>query len=150
MYGEVAQGLWIYAAQNPDSRILMAVAMIVSSVLVLTELDSCGSRDSEGWIRALCVILDRNRKEEKLAFAQGRGHEADSLGRLSDSRCYYAGCSRGCSEYPRLARKDAIRAFDNQQDCGGAQAELRHGANEHASTVGFLAAVQRGSGRHGS
>jgi hypothetical protein len=52
-------------------------------------------------------------------------------------------------KYSKLAKVGATRASDNQWDCGGAFARLRHGASELLLFVEFLVAEQIGFGRHG-
>lgn len=52
-------------------------------------------------------------------------------------------------KYSRLVEVGATRASDNQWNCGGALASLRHGGSELLLFVEFLVAEQIGSGRHG-
>lgn len=58
-------------------------------------------------------------------------------------------CRRECVRYSRLAKVGANRASDNQWDCGGALARLRHGTNKAPLFVEFLVAEQTNAGWHG-
>jgi hypothetical protein len=82
-------------------------------------------------------------------FAQREGQENCLDQRATNERCCWVECLRERVKYSKLAKVGATRASDNQWDCGGAFARLRHGASELLLFVEFLVAEQIGFGRHG-
>lgn len=86
---------------------------------------------------------------QNMLFAQETSRETYLDERSINGRSCQVECLRERVKYSRLAKVGATRASDNQWDCGGAFASLRHGGSELLLFVEFLVAEQIGSGRHG-
>lgn len=92
---------------------------------------------------------DESREERSQWSAQGRCLGIGSGQKELVEKGGSWECLREGVRYSKLAKAGASRAFDNQWDCGGAFASLRHGTSEPPLFVEFLVAEQTSSGRHG-
>lgn len=144
----IVQGLPTDAIRNRDFQRLMAMVTAESRVPASVGPGSCDSCGDRGWGQNSNASLEHPRRIPLVA--RGVGRWADFLLRSKDWKGFWVVWSQRRLENPRLAKKGAIPVFDNQQDCGGAQGALRHGAVEHPLTEIFLEAGPKDSGRRGS
>jgi len=91
--------------------------------------------------------LGGSRGTTSLVFAQQGDDETGPVRHVSQENCCQVGCCHERVKSCRLAKVGANWASDNQWDCGGALARLRHGAGEHFLLVEFLVAELVDSGR---
>jgi hypothetical protein len=119
-----------------------------SSIWWMIEPDAREASVVQWWAQTPSPISTGARGERNRPPAQGNRRTAKKPPSSLVVKSFRVGRSRECLKSPRLAKVDAIAAYDNQQDCGGAG--LRHGANVRPLTVRVLETGQRDSGQYGS